>query len=93
VAKVSAHTTKLNTLKEAMNQLITQCKPASGIVQQLQEVLGVMHEESQKINEQLHKRAAKEVQKIQATGSSQFTQALTGRIIEGESNDICERVI
>jgi septum formation inhibitor-activating ATPase MinD len=61
VAKVSGYTTELNNLKEAMNQLITRCKPgeirnsdledASRIIQQLQEILGVLREESQKINE------------------------------------------
>jgi nucleoporin GLE1 len=83
VAKVSAHTAKLNILKGAMNQLITRCKPASGIMQQLQEVLGVMHEESEKTNEQLYKRAVKGISAIEV----QKTQALTG---EGELNDVCE---
>ncbi|PNF30382.1 hypothetical protein B7P43_G13401, partial [Cryptotermes secundus] len=106
VAKVSCHNAKLKSLKEAMDQLITQCKigevndldleTASTIVQQLEEILGVIREECQKINEQPDKEAveasaAKEEQKEQATGSSQSTQALTSNRMIEELNDFVDR--
>lgn len=106
VAKVSCHTAKLKSLKEALDQLITRCKTgelsdldletASTIIQQLEEILGVIREESQKINEQLDKEAveanaAKEEQKAQATRSSQSTQALTSNRIFEELNDFVDR--
>jgi hypothetical protein len=59
VAKISRHTVKVKSLKEAMDQLITQCKmdeisnsdleTASTVIQQLEEILGVVREESRKL--------------------------------------------